>query len=88
MEIHVTPAGFNVARIQVPTPDGPVDAMRFTIMDATGVAVSATFAMKDWEGFQRYVADPEAEVARQQARAKIALPVDGRAPSLKTRKLH
>ena len=84
MEIHVTPAGFNVSRITVPSSQGPVEAVRFTIMDNAGVAIMATFAVTDWEAFQRYIADPEAEAARHEARKKIISPT-GMAPSVKTR---
>lgn len=85
MEIGVHPHGFNVQPTKIPTPAGLVDGMRFTIVDQTGIVVHATFGLRDWEQFQKFVADPEAETAAAEARAKIAVP-GGMASSVKRRK--
>lgn len=85
MEIGLQPRGFSVQPTKIPTPAGLVDGMRFTIVDHTGIVVHATFGLQDWENFQRFVANPEAETAAATARSKIALP-GGMAPSVKGRK--
>lgn len=85
MEIGVHPRGFSVQPTKIPTPAGLVDGMRFTVVDHTGIVVHVTFGIADWESFQKFVANPEAETAAAAARAKIALP-GGMAPSVKSRK--
>lgn len=74
MQFDVQPRGFSVAETKIPTDAGLVDGMRFTIIDISGIAVNVTFALPDWESFQRYVADPVAESARLEARAKLVGP--------------
>lgn len=85
MEIVVYPTGFNVQPTKVDTPAGPVDAMQLLILDAGGTSVKFAFPLEAWEQFQRFIADPEGETARAQARAKIVGP-DGFAASIGQRK--
>lgn len=86
MEIVVFPAGFSVLPAKVPQPDGEMaDAMQVRIMDAGGTSVSMVFGLKDWESFQRYIADPDGESRRAEARAKITVP-GFMAPSVGERK--
>lgn len=89
MEISVQPRGFNVVPVKIPAnPSGLLmDGMRVLIVDTTGIAVSVTFTLTDWESFQRFIADPVGESAAAEARAKIALPGSGAmAPSVRGRR--
>lgn len=85
MEITVFPQGFNIQPTVVQLPTGPVDAIQLVLLDASGIAVKAAFPAEAWVQFQRFVADPEGEAARAEARAKIIAP-NGLAPSIKTAK--
>lgn len=85
MEFLVHPQGFAVNRRQQPGPDGhPIDVTALVMVDQTGVQVSVAFAGPMWQEFQRFVADPEGEMERQQARAKLLSP-NGMSPSIKKR---
>lgn len=82
MEFRVFPSGFSIAPVKMPQPDGTtVDAMQITIVDVSGQAVHAAFALSDWEMFRRAAADPVGEAEREKARARIAAP-NGMAPAL------
>lgn len=84
MEFRVFPAGFNITPVKMPQPDGTtVDAMQITIIDVSGQAVHAAFALSDWEMFRRAAADPVGEAEREKARARIVTP--GIAPAGVTR---
>lgn len=85
MEIGVHPRGFSVQPAVIPTPTGPVEGMRFTIVDQTGIVVHATFGLQDWEQFQKFIADPDGETAKASARAKIVAP-NGLSPTVKDRR--
>ncbi len=83
MEFAVTPAGFNIARIPAVGPDGQTGdtVTKLLVVDLSGIVTSVMFPNEvSWQEFQRYVADPEGETARQQARAKI---VQGMAPNIR-----
>lgn len=75
MEITVFPQGFNVQPTVVQLPSGPVDAVQLVMVDTSGITVKVTFPPEAWEQFQRFVADPAAETARAEARARIVGPV-------------
>lgn len=82
MEIRVFPRGYNLIRQKQPLPDGgEAETCMLAIVDAGGVAVTATFTASGWEEFKAFVADPEGEAARQQARQQILSP-NGLAPTV------
>lgn len=88
MEISVFPRAFSILETEVPQPDGQVTAAhRITVLDAGGTIVNILFGDTDWESFQRFVADPEGEAKRADARAKIAMP-PGMAASIKAHPKH
>lgn len=88
MEITVFPRAFSILNTDVPQPDGTtVEAHRITILDIGGTVVNIVLGPADWESFQRFVADPEGEMARSEARAKIAMP-PGMAASIKSHPKH
>lgn len=75
MEIHVHPQGFGCLPAKLPKPDGTeADAVRVVLVDASGITVHAFFVAESFEQFKKFLADPEGETARQQARAKIVAP--------------
>lgn len=78
MRFVIQPVGFHVSETEMETTvDTVVKAKTVTIIDASRVTVEITFGEADWEAFQRYIADPEAETLRQEARAKLMLATPG-----------
>lgn len=86
MEIRVFPRGFSVADSTVTQADGAAPATELILQDSSGIVLIAVFGPNDWESFQRYVADPVAESARLEARAKLVGP--GGMASKLPRKIH
>ena len=75
MEITVYPRAFSILKGEVPQADASVaEVHRIHIADAGGTILNIVFGPADWESFQRFVADPEGEQARAEARAKIQMP--------------
>ena len=88
MEHSIFPINFGVTQQTIPPPDGGETAVMVLIVRDVGPVLpggqalggdtfKVVFGLDDWAQFQRAVADPEGEAARNAARSKIVLAPNG-----------